>query len=92
MRCTTIALGCTGFLVLALVGGASGLGFMWPSIPAAYLAAIVLSIAGAVMAVRDREVGGWRQAFAVGVGVVLPTSLILVVALAIYALSRMTFE
>ena len=92
MRCIYGALGCTGYLLLALFGGASGLGFMWPSIPAAYLSAIVLSIVGAVLAVRDREIGRGRQFFAVGVGALLPTGLVLVVAAAIYALSHMTFE
>jgi hypothetical protein len=92
LRCTYAALGCTGFLLLTLLSGSSGLGVLWLSLPLAYLAAIALSIAGAVMAVRDREVGGWLQAFAVGVGVVLPAGLILVVAAAIYALSHMTFE
>jgi hypothetical protein len=92
MRCTYGALGCVGYVLLMVVGGMSGLDAAWPTIPAAYLAAIVLAVVGAVLAVRDRAVRGWRQGLAVGVGVVLPTVLVGFVALLAYALSQLSFE
>lgn len=91
MRCTYWALGCVGYVLLMVVGGTSGLDAVWQTIPAAYLVAIVLAVVGAVLAVRDGAVRGWRQSLAVGVGVVLPTALVGFVAFLIYAVSQMSF-
>jgi hypothetical protein len=92
MRCTYWALGSTAYMLLMIVVGTAGLHAVWPTVPAAYLAAIVLAVVGAVLAVRDRDVRGWRLSLAVAVGIIIPTALIGLVALAIYALSQLSFE